>query len=70
MHVGWEIFVQMTDEDNSLQVDEFLSRGQMLVVVDGTGRMADILSYAYREGRPCQMREDGIFYSNRFYVWA
>ena len=57
-------------EDNSLQVDEFLSRGQMLVVVDGTGRMADILSYAYREDRPCQQGGDGIFYSDRFYVWA
>ena len=30
------------------EVHEFLSRGQMLVVVAGTGRMADILSYAYR----------------------
>ena len=25
------------------EVEEFLSRGQMLVIVDGTGRMADIL---------------------------
>ena len=40
-----------SDNDNYLQVDEFLSRGQMLVVVDGTGRMADILSYAYREAQ-------------------
>ena len=30
------------------EVHEFLTSGQMLVVVEGTGRMADILSYAYR----------------------
>ena len=30
------------------EVEEFLTRGQMLVVVDGTGRMADIVSYAYK----------------------
>ena len=42
----------------------------MLVVVDGTGRMADILSYAYREARPCHQGGDGIFFSDRFYVWA